>query len=69
MNRRGIDLPALPAFTDLVIQPDGGGMLHFYARNERGLHVPIETLSLETLRRAHHWYRWHSNATRVEVAA
>lgn len=43
-------MQSMPKFTDLISR--GGAM---YARNERGLHVPIEVLTVEHMWRAQVW--------------
>lgn len=45
-------LDILPPFVNLITQLDGQGRPHSYARNWQGLHVPIETLTPQDLRRA-----------------
>jgi hypothetical protein len=47
-----LPLDPLPEYTDLVTQIDGQGLPHSFARNWQGVHVPIETLEVEDLRRA-----------------
>lgn len=46
------------AFTDMIRLDDSRGNAHFYARNARGLHVPVETLTPADRDAAQNWERW-----------